>query len=284
MPGPLAALVLFAAGAACGALLSNRRVNHAPRAMERHLREALTRNRFMLEYQPIVRLDTGRCYGAEALLRWRDRNGQLIYPDTFMALAVETGFAEPLTYRVIELLARDMIPLLRERPAFHVSVNIPPNLLGEGKVALTAERRGLLAHAGQIIIEITETSIVDNVSRQAITLARALNARVAIDDFGTGTNELAQLQDLEIDFIKIDKSFVGRIGSHQQATKFVEWIVALTHDIGAQAIAEGVETDDQATYLRGLGVEMAQGYLYAKPLSIGDLKQYLEAEPIACGK
>jgi sensor c-di-GMP phosphodiesterase-like protein len=277
MAGPLNSLALFAAGTLVGLLIGGHRNNHGPRAaLERHLRRALQRNEFIVEYQPVVQLATGTCFGVEALVRWRTHNGALVPPDVFMPVSLETGLIEPLSYRIIELIAQDLLPLLRERPGFHVGVNIPPHLLGHGGLAITAERTGLLSHSEQIVIEITETSIVDEASRQAITLARRiLKARVAIDDFGTGNNELAQLQDLEIDFIKVDKSFVRRIGQHEQATKFVEWIVGLTHDIGAQAIAEGIETENQAEHLRALGVEMAQGYLYAPSLSVADLRTYL---------
>jgi sensor c-di-GMP phosphodiesterase-like protein len=198
-----------------------------------------------------------------------------------MPAVVAGNLIEPLTFRVIEVIGRDMLPILRQRPTFHVGVNVPPDLLGDRQLVEVAERAGLRGHAGQIVIEITETSIVDQQGREAITEARKLNARVAIDDFGTGNNELAQLQDLEIDFIKIDKSFVRRLGQHQQATKFVEWIVGLTHDIGARAIAEGVETTEQADRLRALGVEMAQGYLYARPLPLADLHRFLQTNDAA---
>lgn len=277
MANVMKALAWFAAGAAMGAVLSQAtRSNHGPRGLTRQLHDALYRDEFAVLYQPIVRLGDGSCSGVEALLRWRNGHGMLLSPDTFITVALETGLIEPITERVIELVAADMTPLLRERPDFHVGINVPPALLGRGRLALVAERCGLIQYIAQIVIEITETSIVDALSRQAITLARAMQARVAIDDFGTGNNELAQLQDLEIDFIKIDKSFVRRLGCHQQATRFVEWIVGLTHDIGARSIAEGVETESQAELLRGLKVELAQGYLYAKPLPLADLYRFLE--------
>lgn len=272
-------LAWFAAGAAAGTLLARAPLNHGPRALERHLQEAIRRDEFTVLYQPIVHLGDGRCSGVEALLRWRNGHGMLISPDTFMAVALETGLIEPITEKVIERVATDMIPLWDERPEFHVGINVPPGLLGCGRLVLVAERCGLIPYIRQIVIEITETSIVDDLSRQAIILARAMRARVAIDDFGTGSNELAQLQDLEIDFIKVDQSFVRRLCHHQQATKFVEWIVGLTHDIGAQAIAEGVETQEQADFLKTLGVEMVQGYLYAKPLSMEDLRVFLARCP-----
>lgn len=269
-------LAWFAAGAAAGALLAQVGArNHGPRALVRQLERALWRDQFVVLYQPVIALASGQCFGVEALLRWKNSHGTLVSPEIFMPVALESGLIEPITERVIELVAADLGPLLRERPDFHVGINVPPRLLGGGRLGAVAECCGLLPFISQVIIEITETSVVEERGREAIRLARSYKARVAIDDFGTGNNELAQLQDLEIDFIKIDKSFVRRLGTHEQATRFVEWIIRLTHDIGAQSIAEGIETEAQVALLQNLKVEMAQGYFYAKPLSLEDLHQFL---------
>lgn len=277
MASMIQSLAWFAAGAATGALLSQAGSrNHGPRALVRQLERALRRDQFIVLYQPVVALANGRCFGVEALLRWKNSHGTLVSPDIFMPVALESGLIEPITERVIELVATDLTPLLRQRPDFHVGINVPPRLLGGGRLGAVAECCGLLPFISQVVIEITETSVVEERGRDAIRLARSYRARVAIDDFGTGNNELAQLQDLEIDFIKIDKSFVRRIGIHEQATRFVEWIVRLTHDIGAQSIAEGIETKAQVDALRRLDVEMAQGFLYAKPLRLEELHRFLD--------
>lgn len=274
-------LAWFAAGAAAGVFFSQAStLNHGPRTLVRQLERALWRNQFTVLYQPVIALATGRCFGVEALLRWKNSHGTLVSPDLFMPVALESGLIEPITERVIELVAADLIPLLRRRPEFHVGINVPPQLLGGGRLGVVADCCGLLPYIAQVVIEITETSVVEERGRDAIRLARSYKARVAIDDFGTGSNELAQLQDLEIDFIKIDKSFVRRLGVHEQATRFVEWIVRLTHDIGAQSIAEGIETEAQVHLLRELKVEMAQGYLYAKPLPLDELHRFLDRDAV----
>lgn len=279
MANILRSLSWFAAGAAAGVVFAQTSArNHGPRALVRQLERALWRNQFVVLYQPVVDLTSGRCFGVEALLRWKNSHGRLVSPEIFMPVALESGIIEPITERVIELVAADLTPLLRQRPDFHVGINVPPQLLGGGRLGAVAECCGLLPFISQVVIEITETSVVEERGREAIRLARSYKARVAIDDFGTGNNELAQLQDLEIDFIKIDKSFVQRLGTHEQATRFVEWIIRLTHDIGAQSIAEGIETAAQVEILRRLDVEMAQGYYYAKPLPLRDLRSYLDRQ------
>jgi Predicted signal transduction protein containing sensor and EAL domains len=279
MASIIRSLSWFAAGAAAGVLFSHASArNHGPRALVRQLERALWRNQFVVLYQPVIDLASGRCFGVEALLRWKNSHGRLVSPEIFMPVALESGLIEPITERVIELVATDLIPLLRRRPDFHVGINVPPQLLGGGRLGAVADCCGLLPFIAQVVIEITETSVVQERGREAIRLARSYKARVAIDDFGTGNNELAQLQDLEIDFIKIDKSFVQRLGAHEQATRFVEWIVRLTHEIGAQSIAEGIETAAQVAMLRDLQVEMAQGYYYARPLSLDALHLFLDRE------
>lgn len=270
------AMGLFAAGATCGVFASRALPQHVPHAMQRQLRRALSRREFSLVYQPLVHMRSGECLGVEALARWHQHNGNQVSPELFIPMAIHSGLIEPLSLQVIELAAHDLLPILIERPAFHVGINVPPTLLGHGKLALTAARCGLLSRANQIIIEITETGIVDELGREAVATARALRARVAIDDFGTGENGLAQLQDLEIDFIKIDKQFVRKIGCNAPGHKLVDGIVDLVREIGAQTIAEGVETDTQADYLRGLGVEWGQGWLFAKPMPLADLHRYLQ--------
>ncbi|MBK8210731.1 MAG: EAL domain-containing protein [Rhodospirillales bacterium] len=261
----------FAAGAAASLLLERRWPRHRLRHMAHDLQRALRHDEFEVHYQPLVDLRRGQWMGFEALIRWRNRNGSYISPELFLPVAVEAGLIELISERVVELVARDMLPVLRRRSDLHVGINVPPDLLGRGALGVIAARCGLLAQVTQVIIEITETGLVDDLGREAVHTARALGARVAIDDFGTGLNGLAQLQDLEIDFIKIDKSFVRKIGSASPGAKLVDAIVTIARDIGAATIAEGVETPMQAEYLRRLGVEFGQGWLYAKALPMREV-------------
>lgn len=279
----LQALVAFGAGALTGAAAGSF-VSAAAVAIARHrsranlaagLHRALARNGFEMRYQPIVRLPERACIGMEALLRLRNHTGTLIGPGAVIPLAEHSGLMQAVTERVIELVARDLCELLRSRPDLHVGINLPPSVLAAGGLQQIAQRSGLYPLRTQVIIEITETGTVGARGRDVVATARSLGVRVAIDDFGTGTNDLAQLQDLRVDYIKIDHSFVGKIGSDAPGARLIEAIVTIARDVEARTIAEGVETEDQATYLHRIGVDFAQGYLFSLPLTAPDLRSYL---------
>ncbi|HYN38150.1 MAG TPA: EAL domain-containing protein [Rhodospirillales bacterium] len=265
----------FAAGAALTWLLDHHWPRHRFRHMAHDLQRALRRDEFELHYQPFVDLPSGRWVGFEALVRWRNRNGSFISPELFLPIAAETGLIEPISERVVELAARDMCPLLLERRDLHIGINVPPALLGRGTLGVLAARCGLSELASQVIIEITETGLVDDLGRAAVRTARAMGARVAIDDFGTGLNGLAQLQDLEIDLIKIDKSFVRKIGTPSPGAKLVDAVVTIADELGADVVAEGVETQWQADYLAALGVAYGQGWLFSRPLTLDEVRARL---------
>lgn len=275
MPNLVSQVAWFAAGAAVTLLLERALPRHRFLHMARDLKRALRHDEFEIHYQPIVHLSEERWIGFEALIRWRNRNGTYISPELFLPVAVAAGLIEQLSERVIELVARDLLPVLRKRDDLHIGINVPPELLGRGNLGALAVRCHLMERVSQVIIEITETGIVDEFGRDAVHTARALGARVAIDDFGTGLNGLAQIQNLEIDFIKIDKSFVSKIGSASPSARLVDAIVTIARDIGAATIAEGVETRGQAEYLRSLGVEFGQGWLYDRALPLREVVKRL---------
>lgn len=237
----------------------------------REIARALRHREFQLRYQPVVDLATGTWVGVECLLRRRTARNVLVGPDAFMPAVIASGMLEPLTARVFELIGDDILPLLRRRRDFHVAVNVPPEVLGSPYLAEVARACGFADRVRQFVIEIVETGVLDERGRRAVAAARAFNARIAIDDFGLGANGLAQLQDLDVDFIKIDKGFVGRIGTESPAARLVDAIVDIARHMGAATIAEGVETSAQADYLRALGVEYAQGFLFSRPIGAREL-------------
>lgn len=280
----LQALAAFAAGAVTGGTAGSL-VATAAAAIARQrgranlaggLHRALARNAFEMRYQPIVRLPQRECIGVEALLRLRNHTGTLIGPDAFIPLAEQSGLIEALTERVIELVGKDLCGLLRSRPDLHVGINLPPSVLTAGGLREVAQRSGLYPLRTQVIIEITETGTVGARGREVVAMARSLGVRVAIDDFGTGSNDLAQLQDLQVDYIKVDHSFVAKIGSEAPGARLIEAIVTIARDVEASTIAEGVETEDQADYLHEIGVDFGQGFLFAPPLTMGELRSYLD--------
>jgi len=255
-------------------------------AMRRHsmlnlLRQALRRNEIFLEYQPVVDLQTGHWVGAEALARWRGPDGKLIAPDVFIPMAERNNLIEQVTARVIECYVRDAASLLRDYPAFHISVNFSSrDLSGPGTLAkLKSQLLEADIPAGQVVVEITESVLVRAEEvRPQIQALRTMGVRIAIDDFGTGYSGLSYLTALELDYLKIDKAFVDTIGTDAATKNVVDHIIDIAKSLGLVMVAEGVETEAQAVYLCDRGVKYAQGWLYARALSMDQLILGLESQ------
>lgn len=255
-------------------------------AMRRHsmlnlLRQALRKEELFLMYQPVVDLQTGRWVGAEALMRWRGPDGALIAPDVFIPMAERNGLMEQLTARAIECYVRDTAGLLRQHADFHISLNFSSrDLSGPGAVAkLKSQLSRAEIQPSQVVVEITESVLVQAEEvRPQIQALRTMGVRIAIDDFGTGYSGLSYLTALELDYLKIDKVFVDTIGTDAATKNVVDHIIEIAKSLGLVMVAEGVETEAQADYLRQRGVQYAQGWLYARALSIDQLQQTVEAQ------
>jgi len=243
--------------------------------------QGLKAGEFYVVYQPVVELRTGNMIGAEALLRWRRSNGDMIPPDVFIAAAERTGSICKITTRLFELITPDMHDIMRNGTDFHLAVNVSADdLLGPGIVE-TVER--FSADSGlpltSLIIEITERSLVDVPRvRKAIAALRHRGARVAIDDFGTGYSSLGYLAELELDMLKIDKLFVHALGTDSATSQVAMRIVEMASDLDLQIVAEGIEKEGQADWLRRAGVEFGQGYFFSEALSAAELVKYLRSE------
>jgi sensor c-di-GMP phosphodiesterase-like protein len=232
------------------------------------LRVGLRRDQFFLEYQPLIDLRSGHCVGVEALLRWRDGAGELVPPEVFIPVAESCGLIGKLTERVIELVCVDAGHFLATHPGFHVAINLSPADLRSTAIVGMLDR--LLARSGalpsNVIVEITERGFVDR--EAARTVIAALHARgieVAIDDFGTGYSSLSYLESLDLDFLKIDRSFIESIGTGAPTSQVVSHIIGMAHNLELRTIAEGVENHEQAAFLRVRGVDYAQGWLFGHP-------------------
>lgn len=244
------------------------------------LRAALRRDEFFLVYQPILSLATRQCIGAEALLRWRQRDGALMLPDLFIPIAEVTGIIRPITRRILSLVEREVPALVSAFPQLHVSVNLSSrDLQCDDIVKQLGElmrRSGMLP--GTLIVEATERGLIDvDLARAVVREIRANGIGVAIDDFGTGYSCLAYLATLNVDFLKIDKSFVETIGGAAPSNTVVQHIIEMAKSLNLGMIAEGVETEAQAAFLRERGVQFAQGYLYARPMSSEDFMLYMKS-------
>lgn len=237
------------------------------------LKVAVRQRRFTVLYQPIVEIRTGICVGAEALVRWRARNGDIILPVKFMNLAEASGLILPITDQVIDCILRDLGSTLRDEQFLHISINTCAADISTGRLIDVLEDK--LKDTGirkeQIWLEATERGFIDvGRARDAIVRARELGYLISIDDFGTGFSCLQYLESLAIDALKIDKSFVDTIGRVTSKSPMLPHIVEIARSLNIGCIAEGVETEEQLDYLRGQGVALAQGWLISKPLSAGE--------------
>jgi sensor c-di-GMP phosphodiesterase-like protein len=239
------------------------------------LRYALRHKELFLEYQPIVELASGRWVGVEALMRWRRRDtGELIGPDLFIAVAEKYGLMHQVTRRLLRLVEEDTGQYLANHPGFHVALNLSPADIHSDDIVSLLD--GFLSRTGacaaNLIIEITERGFLDMASARG-TLA-ALHSRgfdIAIDDFGTGYSSLSYLETLDLDFLKIDRSFIEAIGTRAPTSQVVGHIIAMAGTMGLRMIAEGIERPQQADFLVAQGVQYGQGWLYAKALPFADV-------------
>jgi sensor c-di-GMP phosphodiesterase-like protein len=276
------ALVYVSIGLACGVALAwaTYSISRRSMALSSILRGAARRREFEVEYQPIVDLESSRWVGAEALLRWR-RDGQNIRPDLFIPVAEESGVITEITACVMEIVARDLPGLMTIDPNFYVSINLSAADLKsaqtEARLAKVMQASG--AHGRNLKMEATERGVLESKEVSArLGSIRAMGVKVAIDDFGTGYSSLSALQSLEVDALKIDKSFVDTIGTGGATSEVVLHIIRLARSLKLELVAEGVENAAQAEFLRQRGVERAQGWHYAKSLPIQTLSDRLSAQ------
>lgn len=239
------------------------------------LRGALARDEFVLHYQPQVDLDTGQLRGAEALVRWRHPHQGLVQPARFIPIAEELGIIVEIGGWVLEAACAQ---LARWRA---LGLRIPR--MAVNLVAQQIEREGfveqvetILARHGiapeQLEFEVTESMIMRQAERGIASLSalRAMGVGISVDDFGTGYSSLGYLHRLPIDQLKIDRSFVSELDAQPDDAIIVRAIIALGRSLGLEVVAEGIETEAQAHFLKAEGCRVGQGYLYGRPCPAED--------------
>jgi EAL domain-containing protein (putative c-di-GMP-specific phosphodiesterase class I) len=242
---------------------------------ERRLREALEQDLLVLEYQPIVDFVGGRIVGAEALIRMKDVDdgGKLLGPDMFIDVAEDTGLVVEVDSWVIEAAIRQVAAwgdrIGKDGVPPWVAINVSPRSMEHPRVVrrlVDAVKDGEVPK-DRIKVELTEHSFLGALpgSEASLLSLMAAGVPVGIDDFGTGYSAMAYLQRFDLDFMKIDRSFVANVGQAERADAVVTAIVDLAHAHGMRVTAEGVETTRQARRLREIGCDYAQGYHFGRP-------------------
>jgi diguanylate cyclase (GGDEF)-like protein len=250
--------------------------------LESELRQALERQEFQLEYQPIVALKSGHVAGFEALLRWERPEYGLTRPDAFLEIATELGLMTKIGEWSLREACRQLTVWHTEFPQIRpltVSVNFSLRHFADADLAALVNDVLLATSVdpSSLKIEITESDMMQNPEAVTEVLKQLESQQIqtCLDDFGTGYSSLSYLQQLPITFLKIDQSFVRRLVADDDALAIVKTIIVLAHQLGRQVIAEGVETAGQLTILRSFGCEYGQGYVFAKPLRCADVSSFL---------
>ena len=249
------------------------------------LRGALEAKQFSVHFQPIVALSTGRIHKAEALIRWNHAENGMVSPAVFIPLAEETGLINEIGDWVFKESAR-WAKHWSDRFAtdFQVSVNKSPVQFRSGNQRLSSNWSGHLRELGlpgkNMVIEITEGLLLNADAEVTDELLRLRDAdiQVAIDDFGTGYSSLSYLKKFDIDYLKIDRSFVNNLETDANDMALSEAIIVMAHKLGLKVIAEGVETEGQRSLLAAAGCDYAQGYLFSKPVPPEEFEQLLVAQ------
>ena len=231
---------------------------------------------FTAHYQPIVDLNTGAVAGFEALARVVQADGSIATAGAVIEeIEGQPDALKALIRTILVSIQRDMVPLFERHQHFYVSVNIPPVILGSGQVLAILEELKLTPYLSRIACEVTERQALTSVGRAALEQARQAGISIAIDDFGTGHSGLMQIVGLNFDILKIDHSLIDTILTDQTAARMLRGIVALAAALRLRTVAEGVETWEEAFFLRAAGVDCGQGWFWSKAVAAPDAARML---------
>jgi len=255
--------------------------------LETDMRRAIERGDIAVYYEPIVSLQTGTITGLEALARWQHPQRGLVLPEQFIPLAEETGLIVPLGRHVLREACRQLRSLHEwldgGEPRLTVSVNLSASQLGQADLLDQIDQVVLESGVDPacLKLEITESVIMANAEAATTTLLKLKDRgiQIRLDDFGTGYSSLSYLQRLPVDTLKIDRSFVSRMGAAGEKAEIIGSIVTLARSLGMEVMAEGVETAYQLARLRELTCDSAQGWFFSKPCPPGDIQSLIASRP-----
>jgi diguanylate cyclase (GGDEF)-like protein len=258
-----------------------RETSSAKLAMEASLRLALARKEFYLEYQPQISLVSGRTVGTEALIRWKKEGKEIVPPGEFIPLCEELGLIVPIGEWVLRTAcAQNKAWQDAGLPPACVSVNLSARQFAQPglaqSIAHILEETGL--EARYLDVEITESMMMQDVAAAIATMQelKAMGVRISVDDFGTGYSSLGYLKQFPLDVLKIDRMFVAQIDKDWRSGLIASAIISLAHALNLQVIAEGVETQVQASYLRRRRCDQVQGYYFSRPVSADECARLLQ--------
>ncbi len=247
--------------------------------LENDLRRAIEQQQFLVYYQPIIDIYNNRLIGFEALVRWQHPTRGFISPAEFIPLAEETNLILAIDSWMLSTACQQLATWNKKFPSrqpLKISINLSAqdlrkvNLIEEIDLVLT--KTGL--HGQVLTLEITESMLIEDINKtiDLLTEIKSRNIEISIDDFGTGYSSLNYLHRFPVDYLKIDYSFVSQMQEENRDYQVVSTIIDLGHHLGLTIVAEGIETAKQMQWLREMGCEFGQGYLFAKPLSAQDIE------------
>jgi cyclic di-GMP phosphodiesterase Gmr len=247
--------------------------------LETNLRNALEQEELELHYQPKICLKTGAVRGVEALLRWNSSERGRVSPMEFIPYAEESGLILPLGRWVLQAAARQAAEWRAKGIEVRIAVNVSARQLGDFMVV--DELNTAIKSAGMndcmLDVELTESCLAldEALAVSLMTNFRQIGARVHLDDFGTGYSSLSQLARLPLDTIKLDRTFISGIDANSKSQALVRSMVAVAQEFDLDVIAEGVETSEEAAFLKSIGVDYAQGYFYGRPMAAAAFEAWL---------
>ncbi|MFB3110655.1 MAG: putative bifunctional diguanylate cyclase/phosphodiesterase, partial [Gemmatimonadales bacterium] len=251
--------------------------------LEADIRAALQDKDFRLVFWPLVSLSSGRIEGFEALVRWEHSFRGMMLPSQFIHVAEESGLIVPLGDWILREACRQILTwrkLFPEETNLSVSVNLSARQFEDPHIVEQVAGALIGSPPGAVILEITESMLMQDIESciDVLRQLRELGTKIHIDDFGTGYSSLSYLHRIPFDALKIDRSFISDASSTQNAVAIVRTIIRLASDLSVEVVAEGVDTQEQAEWLKSLNCQYAQGNLYSEPVDVDDATKLLQAQ------
>ncbi len=252
-------------------------------SMVNQLRHAIENEEFVLFYQPLIDLKTGKMVGVEALIRWHHPERGLVSPAEFIPLAEEAGYIHSIGKWVLRTaLSQYKSWLNKGYPSLKISINLSGKRLSKANIVneIKALSDAIGIECSDIQLEITETAFMENINSVFYILKnlRQMGVKIALDDFGTGYSSLTYLKKLPIDIVKMDREFIKAIIDEDEEEVIVKSVIDLTHSLNLEVVGEGIETEEQMSFLKKYGCDVGQGYLFSRPVPPEDIEKMLESQ------